>query len=324
MSTLRLPKIHQRTRHNSRKTPTRRPHPSPNNARITESSPTLIDLDLGIGGFSVENEFTRFSPACTFPRLVDRNNFGVSVIRSQRLFNLTKQLRKCHDEYNKLHSMEERDKFMKNEILQRYVMALDLALTGGYNGIALEILHGMYDATKCMVPLYSKLFYRLDGTHAPLPIPLSAGGNYIKALGPVIYSLNRIPASSATPDNSQLRLETHLMKLQLEILMLVISPVESMIFRATLEVVPSTAFTAYKRLAAREPGPPVIWEHNNSQMKREYVQILEKFGLADQLGCKGSLITVNPTMPTKSSRKVNCDSELEMSGDDESDSVLRR
>jgi len=85
-----------------------------------------------------------------------------------------------------------------------------------------------------------------------------------------------------------MNMETLFMKLQLEMITLTIAPVQSVIFRAVLEIVSSTAYAAYQALCGSGLDLWIKWV-NNSKLRNDYIGILRKLGMADKIGCKGTL-----------------------------------
>jgi hypothetical protein len=60
-------------------------------------------------------------------------------------------------------------------------------------------------------------------------------------IAPVVFAMNRIAAEQVNQEQKSMHIEPELVKLQLELLILTICPMDCVIFRGQLSMIPSTA-----------------------------------------------------------------------------------
>jgi len=130
----------------------------------------------------------------------------------------------------------------------------------------------------------------------------------LQDLGAIISALNKISANRPRQETCFLGMESAYAKLQFELLSLSLCPVETVLFRCLVSVIPFTLRRIKKLLqeAAEKPnsGFYIKWV-NNSVLHRDYMAILKELGYSDENGAKDGLPCANKKTQVKEALTLN-------------------
>jgi len=253
-----------------------------------------------------ENDHVRFTHIWRTPNMEARKTDDKSIVRLKRIHNIMTDLTDSHSLYRYIPETI-RTKFLQEEILPRYVMALDLVLTEGLLGVAIAIINTIRETVGFLHKIYYDEFFDEDHTALNLPSVSEKGPDYVDRVAPIVFTLNRMSGERTRSDSSHMSKETACTKLVLELMALSVLPSDTVMFRCVLGIIPDTATNCIKYLSAIEDETLLGWV-NNSVMRRECMICMTKLGLADEFGAKAvlpalSLATIYAMSANNASKK---------------------
>jgi hypothetical protein len=159
--------------------------------------------------------------------------------------------------------------------------------------VQIERLVGNVESSvRILQRLLHRKYFDADGTPKDLPPVPPEGTSYLEDLGQIIFALNRISMNRPRQETHFLAIEPAFTKLQFELLSLALCPVDTVLFRCLISVVPFTVARIKTLMdnANNEVDPSffIRWI-NNSVMHRDYMSTLKELGMGDENGAKGSL-----------------------------------